>query len=153
MCRGPLVSVKAHPEIVWSRPDMGIGMVANPVAFGVGNPPALIRWRDVEHSLLKGYLPIVTARYEDGDLRYEQVLYATLLDGGEVKTGHEKQVVMIRMSVVNTSPTGLAPRNMVGLCACSGSHERRTAVFLELQAVRCDRFAARAVGAFSPIPR
>src|SRR5208283_2541246 len=58
MSRGPLVSVKAHPEIVWGRPDMGIGMVANQVAFGVGNPPVLIRWRDVERSLLKGYLPI-----------------------------------------------------------------------------------------------
>ena len=105
MSRGPLVSVKAHPEIVWGRPDMGIGMVANPVAFGIGNPPALIRWRDVERSLLKGYLPILISRYQDGDLRYEQVLFATLLDGGEVKTGHEKQVAVIRMSVVNTSFT------------------------------------------------
>ena len=103
MSRGPLVSVKAHPEIVWGRPDMGIGMVANPVAFGIGNPPALIRWRDVEHSLLKGYLPILISRYQDGDLRYEQVLFTTLLDGGEVKTGHEKQVAVIRMSVVNTN--------------------------------------------------
>jgi len=105
MSRGPLVSVKAHPEIVWARPDMGIGMVANPLAFGVGNPPVLIHWRDVERSLLKGYLPILISRYQDGDLRYEQVLFATLLDGGEVKTGHEKQVALIRMSVVNTSFT------------------------------------------------
>ena len=105
MSRGPLVSVKAHPEIVWGRPDMGIGMVANPLAFGVGNPPELIRWRDVERSLLKGYLPILISRYQDGDLRYEQVLFATLLDGGEVKTGHEKQVALIRMSVVNASFT------------------------------------------------
>jgi len=105
MSRGPLVSVKAHPEIVWGRPDMGIGMVANPLAFGVGNPPVLIRWRDVERSLLKGYLPILISRYQDGDLRYEQVMFATLLDGGEVKTGHEKQVALIRMSVVNTSFT------------------------------------------------
>jgi hypothetical protein len=103
MSRGPLVSVKAHPEIVWGRPDMGVGMVANPLAFGIGNPPALIRWRDVERSLLKGYLPILINRYQDGGLRYEQVLYATLLDGGEVRTGHEKQVVVIRMSVVNTN--------------------------------------------------
>ena len=36
---------------------------------------------------------------------YEQVAFATLLDGGEVKTGHEKQVVMVRMSVMNTDPT------------------------------------------------
>jgi hypothetical protein len=36
---------------------------------------------------------------------YEQVAFATLLDGGKVKTGHEKQVAMVRMSVVNTDPT------------------------------------------------
>ena len=37
--------------------------------------------------------------------KYEQVAYAILLEGGEVKTGHEKQVVMVRMSVVNMDPT------------------------------------------------
>src|SRR5208282_1638784 len=39
------------------------------------------------------------------DLMFEQVSYATLLDGGEVKTGHEKQVAILRMSVTNTSFT------------------------------------------------
>jgi len=105
MSRGPLVSVKAHPEIVWGRPDMGIGMVANQVAFGIGDSPAMVRWQGVEHSLLRGYLPILNSRYQDGDLRYEQVLFAALLEGGEVKTGHEKQVAFIRMSVVNASFT------------------------------------------------
>jgi hypothetical protein len=105
MSRAPVVSVKAHPELVWVRPDMGIGMVANPLAFGMGTPPALVRWREVERSLMKGYLPIVISRYRDGNLMFEQVLYGTLLDGGEVKTGHEKQVVMLRMSVTNTSFT------------------------------------------------
>ena len=103
MCRGPVVSVKAHPEILWGRPDMGIGMVANPVAFGVDSSPAPIPWRDVRHSLLDGCLPILASRYQRGDVRFEQMLYATLLAGGEVKTGHEKQVAMIRMSVENAS--------------------------------------------------
>jgi len=105
MSRAPVVSVKAHPELVWVRPDMGIGMIANPMAFGMGSPPVLVRWREVERSLMKGYLPIVTSRYHDGDLMFEQVSYATLLDGGEVKTGHEKQVAMLRTSVTNTSFT------------------------------------------------
>ena len=105
MSRGPLVSVKAHPELVWSRPDMGIGMVANPLAFGIGTSPQMVRWQSVERSLLHGYLPIVVSRYKDGDLRFEQMLYATLLDGGDVKTGREKQVAMIRMSAFNASPT------------------------------------------------
>ena len=39
MSRAPVISVKAHPEIVWVRPDMGIGMVANPMAFGSGQSP------------------------------------------------------------------------------------------------------------------
>jgi len=105
MSRAPVISVKAHPEVVWVRPDMGIGMVANPIAFAVDSPPGPIRWRKVERCLKRGYLPIVISRYPDGNLMYEQVAYATLLDGGEVKTGHEKQVSMVQMSVVNTDPT------------------------------------------------
>jgi hypothetical protein len=104
MSRAPVFSVKAHPEVVWVRPDMGIGMVANPIAFGVDSPPGPIRWREVERSLKSGYLPIVISRYRDGDLTYEQEAYTVLLNGGQVKTGHEKQVAMVRMSVVNTNP-------------------------------------------------
>src|SRR6266700_3686048 len=105
MSRAPVVSVKAHPEIIWVRPDMGIGMVANPLAFGVDSPARPVQWQNVERSLRRGYLPIVTSRYRDGDLLYVQEVYATLLDGGEVRTGHEKQVVMVRMSVVNVDPS------------------------------------------------
>lgn len=105
MSRAPVVSVKAHPELVWERPDMGIGMVANPIAFAVGTPPRAIRWQAVERSLEKGYLPVVNSCYREGVLRYEQVAYASLLEGGEVRTGHEKQVVMVRMSVLNTDPS------------------------------------------------
>jgi hypothetical protein len=72
MSRAPVVSVKAHPEIIWVRPDMGIGMIANPLAFGVDAPPEPIRWRKVERALRRGHLPIVTSRYREGDLLYEQ---------------------------------------------------------------------------------
>lgn len=105
MSRAPVVSVKAHPELVWVRPDMGIGMVANPVAIGVGTAPRLVPWRAVRRSLWNQYLPIVVSRYSDRELQYGHVTYATVLDGGEVKTGHEKQAVMIRMGVTNLSPT------------------------------------------------
>jgi len=105
MSRAPVVSVKAHPEVIWVRPDMGIGMVANPVAFGVNFLPVPIPWRKVERTLRRGYLPIVTSRVREGDLSYEQEVYATLLDEGEVRTGHEKQVVIVRMSVLNTDPS------------------------------------------------
>ncbi len=100
-----VISVKAHPEVIWVRPDMGIGMVANPFAFGVGAYPLQVRWREVRRWLQDGHLPIVISRWQDGSLVYEQVAFATLLGSREVRTGHEKQVAMVQMSVVNMDPS------------------------------------------------
>jgi hypothetical protein len=105
MSKHPVVSVKAHPELVWVRPDMGIGIIATPFAFGVGDPARQIPWRQVKRSLLKGYLPIVASRWQDGPVLFEQSAFATLLEDSKVKTGHEKQVAMVRMSIVNTNPS------------------------------------------------
>jgi hypothetical protein len=80
MSKHPVVSVKAHPEIVWVRPDMGIGTIANPFAFGVGDPARRIRWREVKRSLMKGYLPIVVSRWQDGPVLFEQLAFASLLE-------------------------------------------------------------------------
>lgn len=104
MSRAPVISEKAHPELVWVRPDMGIGMVANPIAFATGVQPSPIRWRTVSRSLYRGYLPIVISSAEDESIRFEQVAYTKLLNADKVKTGHEKQVVVVRMSMINTSP-------------------------------------------------
>jgi hypothetical protein len=38
MSKHPVISVKGHPEVIWVRPDMGAGMVANSIAFAVGSP-------------------------------------------------------------------------------------------------------------------
>ena len=105
MSKHPVISFKAHPEVLWVRPDMGMGMIANPIAFGVGAKPKAVAWQGVERSLEKGYLPIVTSRWREEGLLYEQLAYTTLLDARVVKTGHEKQVAMVRMSVINTNPT------------------------------------------------
>ncbi len=104
MSRGPVISEKAHPELVWVRPDMGIGMVANPIAFATGIQPSPIAWRSVSRSLYRGYLPIVGSTSQVGQIRYEQVALTRLVDAKEVKTGHEKQVVIVRMSMENVSP-------------------------------------------------
>ncbi|HLM82989.1 MAG TPA: hypothetical protein VK302_20490 [Terriglobales bacterium] len=101
----PVVTVRLHPEVVWVRPDMGIGMIANPMIFGIGKPPSPIQWRSVERSLKKGYLPIVISSVRKGSLVYQQVTYAILLEGGEVMTGHEKQALMVRMNMTNTDLT------------------------------------------------
>jgi len=107
MSRAPIISVKGHPEVIWIRPDLGIGMAANPLAFAVDNPPVPIPWRNVERSLRKGYMPIVTSRApHNASLLYEQLAYACLLKAGPVRTGYEKQILMLRMSVVNTRETG-----------------------------------------------
>lgn len=105
MSKHPVVSVKAHPEVIWVRPDMGIGMVATPFAFGVGDSPRQVRWREVRRSLQEGCLPIVTSHWQDGSLRYEQLAFATLLGASQVKTGREKQVAMVQMGVTNTDPS------------------------------------------------
>jgi hypothetical protein len=104
--RQPVISVKAHPEVVWVRPDMAVQMVANPFSFAVGDMPRQIEWRRVTRTLEKGYLPVVESRWRDDDLEYTQTAFATLLDGGEVKTGREKQIVMVRMTVANTAYRG-----------------------------------------------
>ena len=105
MSKSPVISVKAHPEVIWVLPAMAIGMVANPFAFGVGDWPRQVRWREVRRSLQDGYLPIVMSQWQDGPLLYEQVAFATLLEARDVRSGHEKQVAMVQMSVLNTDPS------------------------------------------------
>jgi hypothetical protein len=108
MSRGPVISEKAHPELTWARPDMGIGMVANPIAFATGIQPSPIPWRSVSHSLYRGYLPIVMSSTRVNSICYEQIAFTRLVNAEEVRTGHEKQVVIVRMSMVNTSPNETA---------------------------------------------
>ncbi len=100
--RQPVISVKAHPEVVWVRPDMALQMIANPFSFATGDVPTQIPWRRVERSLERGYLPIVQSAWRDGDVVYRQSAFATLVDARGVKTGREKQVVMVRMDAANT---------------------------------------------------
>jgi len=99
--RQPVISVKAHPEVVWVRPDMALQMVANPFTFAAGDTPAQIPWRRVERSLERGYLPIAQSAWRDGVVVYRQSAFTTLLDARAVKTGREKQVVMVKMDAVN----------------------------------------------------
>jgi hypothetical protein len=105
MSRAPVISVRLHPEVTWIRPDMGIGMIANPMTFAIGASPIAIEWRNAERSLRNGYLPIVTTAVRAGSLVYKQTAYCTLLRDRQVVTGHEKQVVMVRMNMTNTDLT------------------------------------------------
>jgi hypothetical protein len=101
MSKHPVISVKGHPELIWVRPDMGIGMVANPLTFAIGSPARQISWRDVKRSLKRGYLPIVISTWIDGPLAYTQTAFACLIRSRQVRSGHEKQVVIVEISIAN----------------------------------------------------
>lgn len=88
----PAITVKAHPEVIRVLPNMALEMQANPFTFAIGDPAQSVPWRLVQRSLRGGHLPIVIGTLQEDELMYEQVAFTTLLAGGEVKTGHEKQV-------------------------------------------------------------
>ena len=54
MSKHPVISVKGHPEVIWVRPDMGVGSVGNSLSFAVGSPARQIPWREVKRSLKRG---------------------------------------------------------------------------------------------------
>ncbi len=56
MSKHPVISVKGHPEVIWVRPDMGVGAVANSISFATGSPAREIPWREVKRSL-KSWIP------------------------------------------------------------------------------------------------
>jgi hypothetical protein len=108
MSKHPVISLKGHPEVIWVRPDMGVGAVANPISFAIGSPAREIPWREVKRSLKCGYLPIVISTWGKAPLLFTQVSFAALVGAREVRTGHEKQVAFVEMSVSNTHATETA---------------------------------------------
>lgn len=112
MSKHPVISVKGHPEVIWVRPDMGIGAVANSFSFAVGSPVHEIPWREVTRSLKLGYLPIVISKWQNGPLLFTQTSFATLLGARDVQTGHEKQVAVVEMNISNTDSTHSASESL-----------------------------------------
>jgi hypothetical protein len=82
---------------------MGVGMVANAIAFAVGLPAQMIPWREVRRSLKSGYLPVVISTWRKGSLLFKQTSFASLLGPRAVQSGHEKQVAVVEMNISNTS--------------------------------------------------
>jgi hypothetical protein len=105
MSKHPVISVKGHPEVIWVRPDLNVGTVANSFSFAVGSPAREIPWPEVKCSLKRGYLPIVISTWHRAPLLVTQVSFAALVGAREVRTGHEKQVALVEMSISNTDPT------------------------------------------------
>src|SRR5205814_10368817 len=91
MSKHPVISIKGHPEVIWVRLDMGVGMVIDSVAFAVGSPANEIPWREVTGSLHRGYLPIVVSTWRRPSVQVTQTAFAALTDAQCVHTGHESQ--------------------------------------------------------------
>jgi hypothetical protein len=102
MSKHPVISVKGHSEVIWVRPDLSVGTVANSFSFAVGSPARKIPWGEVKSSLKRGYLPIVINTWQRGPVLLTQVSFAGLVGAREVQTGHEKQVAFVEISIANT---------------------------------------------------
>jgi hypothetical protein len=79
--------------------------------FGTGDPPDFREGRDgTEQSIFDGWLPVVTSRWVDREIEYEQTAFVTLLNGEmtppDERRGDEEVVAMLRIAFRNTTPGG-----------------------------------------------
>jgi len=118
MSKHPVISIKGHPEVIWVRPDMGVGMVTNSVAFAVGSPANEIPWREVTRSLHCGYLPIVVSTWRRPSVQVTQTAFAALTDAQCVHTGHESQVAVVEMRVSNTDAAEIRQETLWAFVPC-----------------------------------
>jgi hypothetical protein len=101
------IQAKNHPDAILVHPDLSIvlGAAADSYAFGfgLGTPARLPTIAEATHELHKGYLPIVKSRWRTGGFTLERTAFGILPEDEAVRTGEEKQDVMIRMAVTNDS--------------------------------------------------
>jgi hypothetical protein len=76
--------------------------------FGTGDPPDFRERRDgARQTLLEGWLPVVTSRWLDREIEYEQTAFAGLLNGAmtgqDARRGDEDVVAMLRFVIRNTT--------------------------------------------------
>ena len=119
MSKHPVISVKGHPQVIWVRPDMGVGMVTNSIAFAIGSPAREIPWREVKRSLKHRHLPIVISSWCKGSLVFAQTSFAALVNASEVRSGHEKQVAIVEMTVSNTHSTSTCHESLWACVPCA----------------------------------
>lgn len=103
------IQAKNHPDVVLVHPDLSIVLGAPAdsyvVGFALGTPPRLPAITDATHELHKGYQPIVKSRWHTGGFTIERIAFSVLPADDAVRSGTEKQDVMIRMAVTNDSDT------------------------------------------------
>jgi len=96
-----------HPEVVMVHPDLSITLGRQPesltLGFAMGDEATLPDMYQVTRKLRNGYQPIVESRWETGPLTIEQTAFCVLADDETVAKGTEKQYVVVRMKITNTS--------------------------------------------------
>jgi hypothetical protein len=112
-----------HPNYAGKHPGTEGGHLQwpDPVTYRFGLPEG----RFADRTIAEGYLPIVTTRWIEGGLVYEEEAFATVMNGelnpSKALAGDEPTVAMIRIRIVNTADeqqtarlrfsTGQQPRN------------------------------------------
>jgi hypothetical protein len=125
MTQRTTIQAKNHPDAVFVHPDLSIVLGAPAdsyvVGFALGNPARLPAAAEATHELHKGYQPIVKSRWQTGGLTLEQVAFGLLPADEAVRSGTEKQDVIVRITVTNDSdaPTTSALVLLVGKAAGS----------------------------------
>jgi hypothetical protein len=101
------IHAKNHPDAVLIHPDLSIVLGAPAdsyvVGFALGTPARLPTVNEATHELHKGYQPIVNSRWQTGGFTLERTAFGILPEDEAVRTGIEKQDVVIRVAVTNDS--------------------------------------------------
>lgn len=76
--------------------------------FGTGDPPDFREREDgSSQSLMEGYLPIISTKWLDREIEYEEITFTTYLDGdienSLFKRGDETTVCIVRFNIRNTT--------------------------------------------------
>jgi hypothetical protein len=101
------IQAKNHPDAVLVHPDLSIVLGAPAdsyvVGFALGTPARLPTVNEATHELHKGYQPIVKSRWQTGGFTLERTAFGVLPADDAVRSGAEKQDVMVRIAATNNS--------------------------------------------------
>ena len=107
MTQRTTIQAKNHPDAVFVHPDLSIVLGAPAdsyvVGFALGTPARLPAVEEATHELHEGYQPIVKSRWQTRGFTLEQIAFGVLPADEAVRSGTEKQDVMIRIAVTNDS--------------------------------------------------
>ncbi len=109
-----------HPEVVMVHPDLSISLGRQDdslvLGFALGDDGALPDIHQVTRGIRHDYQPIVASRWVHGPVTLEQTAFCILPDDEAVVSGTERQLLVVRTTLANTSeqPVETALLVMIG---------------------------------------